>query len=195
MSRNVTLFMLIVTLFSLSANAQVIIQLSVDNETWFDIDAGGNGVIDVNKGFAFAEKLDSSKTYYYRAKDNLTSWAYGKFTTQGEKNMLAIIFGFSIIALFFGISGWLISGWATKLLFWGMALVQILTMVFMLYLREIGEPISDLLYTNFQMIFLISTLIGLIVLFIAGFKILMPSKEDGFDEETKWMGDSRWQGR
>lgn len=192
--KKVTLLLIMVTLFSVGVTLGLTeIEISKDNETWFSIESGGKGYIDENNSFAWAEMLQPTTQYYYRAKNETTSWTYGSFVTKGD-TMLSIIIGLAVIGAFFGLVGYMSQGFTIRVLFWGLTLVQVVTMTFMLYLNEVGEPISDLLYTNFQIIFLVSFGVAMIVLFVSAFKILMPSKEDGLDKETKWMGGGdKWQ--
>lgn len=77
--------------------AGVQVQISTDNTTWVDVtNTTYGGSIDETNKIATAYGLTENKVYYIRAKDDVTSWNYKEFITEGGDEMAALS-----VALFF----------------------------------------------------------------------------------------------
>lgn len=180
-----------------SVTGAVKVQLSTDNETFWDIEGVGGSSVDLNSSFAFVDNLNPSTQYYYRAKNDSTQWNYGSFYTKSDREILPTIIGLAIIGLFFLWMGITSNGWATKILFYGLLLIQIMNIALAIYLRETGTLIVGVLKTNFDTLLLISFGMAMIGLIFLAIKLITPetpiANEDDFRGEEKWMGVGKWQ--
>ncbi len=113
---------------------------------------------------------------------------------------LSLIFGFSIIIIAFALVGFFggqrlvkdESGkesvkqlLGVKFFGYGVALIELLLLIFLLYLQSLGVDVSVLLNVNFKVLMVLIGFIGLTALFLFMLKLMNPS------DDLK-VGDRKW---
>lgn len=182
----------------------VTVQISTDNATWVDItDVDYNGVVDYDKNKSIIHVLDEGTTYYIRAKNETSDWGYTTTSTLVsdwfEGKMLAIVIGLFIGMLFFGYMGWSSkNAFAVKIFGYGISLLFLLDMFFLLWANETGQDLTSILRMNFYIMLILSFAIGFVALAIFVVKLMLPEQqsdknEDDFSSDSKWSeGVSKW---
>lgn len=101
------------------------------------------------------------------------------------KNIFSIILGIAIIMLFFGIVGYLSDMLTIKSFGYGIALIQLVNIVFILYLNESNRSLISILRINFWSIFILAFGIGMIGLIMWTMKLVNPGINEE-EEQPKW---------
>jgi len=121
------------------------------------------------------------------------------FVERREDNMLAITIGLIIVIIASALLAIFTSNIAIKVLGYGIALSEIITLMFLLYAREANSTLVPLLKTNFYIILLIGGLFGLIALFMFIIKLINPGDKMWNDNEDMENGiiknKPKWQNR
>ena len=182
----------------------VTVQISTDNATWVDItDIDYNGVVDYDKNKSIIHVLDEGTVYYISAKNETSDWGYTTTSTLVsdwfEGKMLAIVIGLFIGMLFFGWMGYSSkNAFAVKIFGYGISLLFLLDMFFLLWANEVGESLASILRMNFYIMLILSFAIGFVALAIFVVKLMLPEPENNqggndFSDDSKWVeGTSKW---
>lgn len=115
------------------------------------------------------------------------------FVERREDNMLAITIGLIVVIIAAGLLAVLTTMTALKVLGYGVALSELITLMFLLYARESNSSLVPLLRTNFYIILLLGGLFGLVALVLFIIKLVNPMDEmwqegkEG-EERRKWEG-------
>ena len=101
--------------------------------------------------------------------------------------MIAIALTFGLIVVFFTAAGF----WGNlkgvkifQLVGFGVALIEMIMLAFLLYLNEIAEPINLLLRLNFYLLLGLFVLIAFTWLIFFVFKLINPAEEEN---DKKWQ--------
>ena len=103
----------------------------------------------------------------------------------GETLTLGIVFGIIVFILAFACIGFFSNRMGLKLFGYGLALLQVLLLSFLLYLFEIGSDVSGLLLVNFRVLFVLSFGIAMVTLTLFTLRLMNPS-DDLEDGDRKW---------
>lgn len=177
-------FLIITILLTLTTHAAL--EISIDNASWQDATIYGLEVYEEN-GTLLLDGLDPDTTYYFRANNDSTNYTYLQTRTQpAEDHMLAIILALIGATAFFIFLATLMPNTGLKLFFNGVALFQILTMFYLIWIDEGGSSIVTALQHNFWVLLIIST--GIVITSIALWAISQISLEpdDLKNKNKKW---------
>jgi hypothetical protein len=184
-AKRISVLLLLALLLVQGAFASVTIEISGDNATWKPINSSVYaGDIDLSSSVGLAQILNPTTTYYLRAKNDSTSWSYKSFTTLGDETLTGIILAFIIIIITFGVYGFFSNG-SQKLLGYGLSLIELSIMTFILYLKELNESIASMLSMNFYIILIIIFGIGMTALIRYVLRLMDANDETG-EENLKW---------
>ena len=127
-------------------------------------------------------------TYYY---NGTTSLEEGVINVQRENNMLAIVIGSFIVILGFVGLGFISQGIKIKLLTYGMALIETIIMVSLLYAREMNIDITGIMRVNFLTILILGFGIGMISIIMHIYNIVNLANTETEDTD-KWKNNEKW---
>lgn len=126
---------------------------------------------------------------------NVTNGDSGYITVEvNEKKMIAIVIGFIAAIIFFAAIGLLNPGkeigkTGIRIFGYGMALIQLLSLVFILYANEIGVSLVTVLKINFTvMLILVFGIFMLMLIYLTG-RLINPSDSEMNKEEKD---DKKW---
>lgn len=113
----------------------------------------------------------------------------GIIIVEKEDNMLSIILLQIFLIIFFIAIGLPHKAGFVKMLSWGLAVIELLITVWMIYINEIGGSITTLMYTNAISILIIGGTLGFITLFVIMVKLMNVEKNKSIPDDpyTKWM--------
>lgn len=181
--------------------AEIDCQVSTDNSTWINISAiTYAGCEDETNGIAYIQNLNQNTTYYIRcnnASDINQTWGYISQTTQTagggqgvDEKMIAFALIYGLLILIFvlaGVYGLWTGARIFQLVGFGVALIELMFAVFIVYLNELGEPITPLMLTNFYWLLGIFAFISLTWIILFVIKAINPA-EDEEEKGKKWQG-------
>jgi len=131
--------------------------------------------------------LDKPDTYCYNS-----SIEDGCITLSREDNMLSIILVQIALVVFFIVVGLPYKFGFLKFLSWAMAALEILITVWMIYIVELGNDISQLLYINALSVLVLGGLLGFIAIFMLMAKMSTgEGKKLADDGYTKFVFDTK----
>ena len=111
----------------------------------------------------------------------------GNITITREDNMIAIIIGLVFVMIFFGVFGFVFDSWGAKILGYGIALIQLLNIVYILYINELNQSLAPILRINFISTLWLAFGIGMIsIIRLALSLISMGKGADDDKEDKKW---------
>ena len=111
----------------------------------------------------------------------------GNITVARQNNMIAIIIGLIFVMIFFGVFGFMFDSWGAKLFGYGVALIQLLNIVYILYINELNQSLAPILKINFTSILWLAFGIGMIsIIRLALSLISMGKGADDAKEDKKW---------
>lgn len=125
---------------------------------------------------------------------NISNGESIRILIEKEDNMLSIVIGFVIIAVFFAIMGYMSPGDSVKSLSlrifcYGMALIEVISIAFMIYAKESGGSLLTVLKVNFFAMMILGFAIGMLALINLTTKAINPNSKD--DEEGKKWSSQR----
>ena len=175
----------------LQSGVTTTVEYSSDNTSWRDI---GNTTIEK----IVVEDLNVNLEYFFRLKNsqgNLTStWAYISQETESDETLISIIIGLLIAIAFFGIFGFMSKGFGLKIFFYGIALIELITVAYFLYINELNYSLLPMLRLNFYILFILGFGIGMISMIMLVLRLINPADDDDeLSMEEKWNGKSKWQ--
>jgi hypothetical protein len=107
--------------------------------------------------------------------------------------MIAIIFGLSLIIIYFVAVGLLNKGFGLKFLAFGFSLIELIYMVGILYVNEASGSLISLLKMNFYIMAIVGFGIGILSLFLHSVRIATPEADmDDTLSSRKWDGQGKW---
>ena len=109
-----------------------------------------------------------------------------------EDNMLAIAIGLIIVIVSFALLGLLAKDIPVKVYGFSIATIELVLLVFVMYLNELEESLVPILRTNFYAILLSAGLMGLIGLYRYWLRLMDVGDRLQPEEETKW-NRKKWQ--
>jgi len=174
--------------------------VSDDNETWTNISSTlYDGCVDDTNNIASIQNLYPNTDTFIRCRNDTTGWGYLTIqTTESggglDEKMIAALMGFLAMGLFFFLLAWNTKAIGLKILGYTVTATQLLMGLFILYINETGESMTEILRINFMLLLVI--LAGILLIVIANFFIRLVNPSDTQDEETdalKWQGkESKW---
>ncbi len=84
---------------------------------------------------------------------------------KSELNMLSIIIGMGLIILFFFAIAYITKSFALKIFSYGMVVIEVITIAFILYANEVGNSLESILYTNFIVTLIALGSLGLVIIY------------------------------
>ncbi len=181
------LFMFLVLVETVTATT---IQISTDNTTWVDVTSSAYaGSICENSNVARVENLQEGTIYYLRGQNETHDWEYTKFRTKGGNRMISIIVGLIASMAAFGIIGFFSKGLGLKVFGYGIAYIELVAIMFLLYLNELGLDMAPFLRINFWVVFILVFGMGMIGLTFLVMRLV--NVADPGDEEIKWGNKKR----
>jgi len=112
----------------------------------------------------------------------------GIITLEQEDNMLAVILSFMFIISMFAVMGLPHKNGVLKFFSYGIALIEFMLMVMVIWINEAGNSIVALLRINAISVLLIGGIIGLFSLYVFSFKIAKADEDAiGEDAYTKFV--------
>jgi len=109
-----------------------------------------------------------------------------------EDNMLAIAIGLIIVIVSFALLGLLAKDIPVKVYGFSIATIELVLLVFVMYLNELEQSLVPILRTNFYAILLSAGLMGLIGLYRYWLRLMDVGDRLQPEEETKW-NRKKWQ--
>lgn len=183
--RKIVFFILCVTLFALPVTANAQFEISKDNETWKPINSSAfEGTLDQLNSIGLAQVLNPLTEYHIRGKNETTDWTYKTFTTDGERQMVGIILSFMAAILVFGLFGFFSKGPIVKIASYGVAFLQLTSMMFVIYINELNQSLASFLKINFTVILLLVGTIAAVTMIVQLISIMSPNKDH--TSEMKW---------
>jgi len=120
----------------------------------------------------------------------LLNWSTGdssKIIIQKEDNMIAITIGLIFVMIFFAVFGFVFDSWGAKLFGYGVALIQLLNIVYIMYINELNQSLAPILRINFISILWLAFGIGLIGMIRISISLIsMGEGADTPEEDKKW---------
>ena len=111
----------------------------------------------------------------------------GNITVARQNNMIAIIMGLIFVMTFFAIFGFVFNSWGAKIFGYGVSLIQLLNIVYVLYINELNQSLAPILRINFFSILWLAFGIGLIsIIRLLLSLISMGEGADTPEEDKKW---------
>ncbi len=111
----------------------------------------------------------------------------GNITVARQDNMIAIIIGLIFVMIFFAVFGFVFDSWGTKIFGYGVALIQLLNIVYILYINELNLSLAPILKINFNSILWLALGIGLISMIRLSLSLISMGKgADDAKEDKKW---------
>jgi len=104
-------------------------------------------------------------TYTFQYNSSLFIDTGSIIIEKSELNMLSIIIGIGMIILFFFAIAYMTKSFALKMFSYGMVIIEVITIAFILYANEIGNSLESILYTNFIITLFAFGSLGLTVLY------------------------------
>ena len=114
------------------------------------------------------------------------------FVDRRENNMIAIIIGLIIVIVSFAILGALAKDLPVKVYGFSIAVIELVLLVFVLYLGELEATLVPILRTNFYAIFLSAGAMGLIALIRYWIRLMDIGDNLVSEDESKW-NRKKWQ--
>lgn len=131
---------------------------------------------------SFVWNISQIGSYYYNVNNGDT----GNITID-RGSMLDIIIGLIAAMFLFGVGGKIAKGLALKLLGYGVAMIQLVNIMFVLYVNEVGGSLVSTLRINFYISLILAFGIGMVSMIILLIRIMNPMDEFK-DHEIKWQG-------
>ncbi len=111
----------------------------------------------------------------------------GNITIARQDNMIPIIIGLISVMIFFAVFGFVFDNWGAKILGYGIALIQLLNIVHILYINELNQSLAPTLKLNFIITLWLAFGIGLISLIMLVLSLVSMGKgADTPEEDKKW---------
>ncbi len=111
----------------------------------------------------------------------------GNITVARENNMIAIIMGLIFVMIFFAVFGFVFDNWGAKILGYGIALIQLLNIVYILYINELNQSLAPALKLNFTITLWLAFGIGMISMIMLVLSLISMGKgADTPEEDKKW---------
>ena len=190
MRKRILILMLVMILIVPTILAEVVdCEISTTNLTWGNLNTTRwGGCIDEDNGIAYLQNLNCQTTYYTRCKNDTHDWGYQSFETENcgvDEPMIAIVLGMITLIAFFMLLGFRLDAIVPKMACYGVSLVEILNLMFLLYINEAGESLTSTLRVNFWVIMSVAFGIGVISLYLMTIK-LVKGFDDEEDDGLKW---------
>lgn len=131
---------------------------------------------------AFTFNQQTVETYVYNS-----SLETGVITVSRQDSMLSIILVQLFLVIFFVVVGLPHKPGFIKYLSWGLAVIELLMMVWFVYLNEVGGSIANLLYLNAISSLIIGGFLGFLSLFKIMTTLMIPTEKPEDDKYTKWL--------
>jgi len=168
-----------------NATSDVTVQISTDNITFYDVNSTVfDGSIDNSVDLAIAQLLQGRTTYYVRAEDDTSGFVYDEFTTGGLRDLIGIVIAFIAVIAAFGIFGFFSKGPIVKVFAYGVALIELTAVLFIVLKEELNESLVSFLNLNFTIVLILVFGIGMIALVQMTLRIM--SQGTNHDDEVKW---------
>ena len=101
--------------------------------------------------------------------------------------MIAIIIGLVFVMMFFAVFGFVFDSWGAKIFGYGVALIQLLNIVYILYINELNQSLAPILRINFTSILWLAFGIGMISIIRLSLSLISMGKgADTPEEDKKW---------
>jgi len=111
----------------------------------------------------------------------------GNITVTRQDNMIAIIIGLVFVMIFFAVFGFIFDNWGARIFGYGVALIQLLNIVYILYINELNQSLAPILKINFTSVLWLAFGIGMIsIIRLALSLISMGKGADDAKEDKKW---------
>ena len=111
----------------------------------------------------------------------------GNITVARQDNMIAIIIGLIFVMIFFAVFGFVFDNWGAKILGYGIALIQLLNIVYILYINELNMSLAPALKLNFTITLWLAFGIGMISMIMLVLSLVSMGKgADTPKEDKKW---------
>ena len=111
----------------------------------------------------------------------------GNITVEGKDNMIAIIIGLISIMIFFAVLGFVFDNWGAKIFGYGVALIQLLNIVYIMYINELNQSLAPILKINFTSILWLTFGIAMISIIRLVLSLISMGKgADTPEEDKKW---------
>ncbi len=111
----------------------------------------------------------------------------GNITIARENNMIAIIIGLIFVMIFFAVFGFVFDNWGARIFGYGVALIQLINIVYILYINELNQSLAPILRINFNSILWLAFGIGLISMIRLSLSLISMGKgADDAKEDKKW---------
>ncbi|KKN62126.1 hypothetical protein LCGC14_0515020 [marine sediment metagenome] len=111
----------------------------------------------------------------------------GNITVERQNNMIAIIIGLIFVMIFFLALGFIFDKLGAKLFGYGIAFIQLLNIVYILYINELNQSLAPILRINFISILWLSFGVGMISIIRLSISLISMGKgADDPKEDKKW---------
>ncbi len=111
----------------------------------------------------------------------------GNITIARQNNMLAIIIGLIFVMIFFAVFGFVFDSWGARIFGYGVALIQLLNIVYILYINELNQSLAPILKINFTSILWLAFGVGMISIIRLSLSLISMGKgADDAKEDKKW---------
>lgn len=111
----------------------------------------------------------------------------GNITVARQNNMIAIIIGLVFVMIFFAMFGFVFEKWGARIFGYGVALIQMLNIVYIMYINELNMPLAPTLRINFISILWLAFGVAMISLFRLALSLInVGEDEDNPTPENKW---------
>ncbi len=111
----------------------------------------------------------------------------GNITITRQDNMIAIIIGLIFVMIFFAVFGFVFDNRGAKILGYGVALIQLLNIVYILYINELNQSLAPILRINFISVLWLAFGVGLISMIRLSLSLISMGKgADDPKEDKKW---------
>lgn len=107
-----------------------------------------------------------------------------------QNNIFAIVIGFVIIIVVFGVMGYSTEKLGVKMIGYGVALIELVNMIFIIYINETRQLLNSSLRVNFYIILILAFGIGIVFLISFVGRLMNP-----FDDASEGEGQPKWQKR
>lgn len=111
----------------------------------------------------------------------------GNITVAREDSMIAVMIGLVFVMIFFAVFGFMFEKWGAKIFGYGVALIQMLNIVYIMYINELNMSLAPILRINFISILWLAFGVGMISLFRLVISLVnVGEDEDNPTPENKW---------
>jgi len=111
----------------------------------------------------------------------------GNITVTRQDSMIPIIIGLISVMVFFAVFGFVFDNWGAKIFGYGVALIQLLNIVYILYINELNQSLAPILKINFTTTLWLAFGIGLISMIRLSLSLISMGKgADDAKEDKKW---------